>query len=32
MAEWRLLSGWSNEGLRARLEALTRVSRNFTAE
>jgi uncharacterized protein (UPF0548 family) len=32
MAEWRLLTGWSSEGLRTRLEALTRVSRNFTAE
>ena len=32
MAEWRLLTGWSSDGLRTRLEALRHVSRNFTAE
>jgi uncharacterized protein (UPF0548 family) len=32
MAEWRLLKGWSGDGLRARLEALTTRSRNFDAE
>ena len=32
MAEWKLLKGWSSEELRRRLETLTRVSRNFTAE
>lgn len=32
MAEWRLFNSWSSETLRRRLEALTGVPRNFTAE
>lgn len=31
MSEWRLLRGWSSDALRARLEALSAVGRNFDA-
>ena len=31
MAEWRLLRGWSSDGLRARLEALGQTPVNFEA-
>jgi uncharacterized protein (UPF0548 family) len=32
MTEWRLLTGWSSAALRARVERLTGIERNFDAE
>ena len=32
MAEWRLLTGWTSDALKARVDALAGVARNFEAE